>query len=206
MSDLAVQPLAENLFRRHVGRRPVLRAREPVFPPLLAHRHFRGELPPRRAARGPRGEAEIDELGLVRGCDDHRRRVDVAVDHPHAFRLGERVSQVDAQLDREVLLQGSAVQQRGERVARNELVGEVQLPFQLACVVKRRDVRVRHLLRQGGPGKQFLAAPAGGSDVVPHEPERDGPARPLVPGSEELAQGAVLRDAFKNGVVAVGER
>ena len=108
-----------------------------------AGRHHRGGVLALGAARGPRREAEVENLRVALRRDDDVVGLDVAVDDAVGVRVGERVGDLDGEIDRAPRVQRPAGDGGLQRLAGHELEDEKQLALILADLVERGDVRVR---------------------------------------------------------------
>ncbi|OFV85940.1 MAG: hypothetical protein A2V74_00535 [Acidobacteria bacterium RBG_16_70_10] len=173
-----------HLLRGHVARSP--------------HDHPRlRQLAPELRALGERveplrltGEAEIEDLGPVRGEEDIRG-LEVPVDEAARMQGLERGERLERQLHRLRQGQRSAPQPLRERLALEQLHRDEEAPFVLADLVELADVGV-----VDAGGDAGLAPEAPGHPLVGAGSDRlygERPSQTLVPGREDDAHPALAK-------------
>ncbi len=181
-----VRPLidlrAANLFRRHVAG---------GAHDLTGTRHGRRHrCPGGRPTRdlGQLGQAEVQDLGVPVGKDEHVVRLEVTVHDPGPVRRRQCLGHLDCQSQRLLERKGSLLQGRGQRVSLQVLLNDVacrRIGIRLvhADVVHDRDVRVV----QGRCSPRFLLEAVQAIGIV-RESRRQHLDRDLAPESRVLGQ------------------
>ena len=95
----------------------------------------------RLAASRPRRHTEVEHLGAALRGDDDRVGTEVAVEDAVRVRVGERLGDLDGELQRAARVHRPARHLLAQRPARGELVGQVEPALVLADVEQRGDVR-----------------------------------------------------------------
>jgi thiopeptide-type bacteriocin biosynthesis protein len=157
--DPRVDQLPARLLRRHVGRGPDHRAAQ-----RQARSAGQRQLVARSAGRIARGigatgqprQAPVDDRDLAELADQHVRRLEVAVDHAAAVRVGDRVGdRGDDREQRDALVEAAVVEPRVQRGPAEQL-HDVERPAILVApeVVDRHDRRVLEARHQVGLAHQ----------------------------------------------------
>jgi hypothetical protein len=206
-----VDLLAERLLRRQIGERP--------RHPGRSRRHGRPG-PPRRSrgpgirgpdrgvsacgtARGPRRQPEVEDLGVPLGGHDDVVGLEVAVDQACGVRVGQRIRDLDGEIDRSARVQRPAGDGLRQRLAWRVLEDQKQLILIFADFIERRDVRVREHRGRSRVPQEPLASNRIGGNVGGQHLDRDRPAETGVACTVDLAQAAGA-DAIEDLVVAEG--
>ena len=153
-----------------------------------------------RAAGGPRRETEVENLRVPLRRHDDVVGLDVAVDDALGMRVGERVGDLDAEIDRAARVQRAAADERPERLARHVLEREKQLAGVLADFVERCDVRMRERGRRARFAHEALAPRRVVGDSGGQHFDRDGTAEARVARAVHVAH-AARADAVQNLVL-----
>ena len=133
------------------------------------------------------GDPEVREVGAALGVEQHVAGLDVAVHHPAAVHVGERVGERGAQRDDVDDRQRPRTDPLRQRVALDELHDEVGAAVLVADVVDRHEPGVRE------PGEGEDLAPVAGLLALLDVAD-------LLRGVGGIARGRVLRDDRAGGV------
>src|SRR5437773_4219752 len=197
---------AERLFGRHVGDRARHRGRTG-----RRRRGGPGRVLPRRASRGPRRQTEVEDLRVALGRDDDVGGLDVAMDDAFGLRVGERVGNLNGEIDRAAGVHRPSANHALQRLAGDELERQKDLPLILADLIQRRDVGVGQRRGRARVEEKPLAASRIIRDLRRKHPDRDGTAEPRVPGAVDLThpasadtvQDLVVPDALGHGTATI---
>ena len=189
-----IAALAKRLLRRHVRhRRGRLRASGCLGQRLHA----------RDAARRPRRQAEIEQLRVPLRRDEDVVGREVAVNEARCVRVGERIGDLDGQIDRTSRIERASGDGVLQRLPRDVLEHEEQLILIFSHLVQRGDIGVRQDRGHAGVLHEPRATVRIAGDVRRQHLDRHGPSETGVAGTVDLAQAAGA-DAIENLVVAEG--
>ena len=165
---------AAGLLGAHVGRRPQDGA-------------VAGQV---RLEVGPPRQAEVGQPGPPLLVDEHVRRLQVAVEHPLAVRMVERLGQVEEDPDRGGQVERLLVALPQQRPASDILIGDPALSGVVARVVDRDDVRVVEPGGRSRLAEEPLHDPLVPSRRLEHL-QGDIPVEPGVVRQIDLAEAAI---------------
>ncbi len=131
-------------------------------------------------------EVEQPHVDLVALGEQHVRRLDVAVDDPAPVRVRERLEHLRGDLDRAAVVELAGRERLAQRLARDVLVGDVDV----ARVARERVDPLAARMAQRGRGPRLALGARGGLSLARDDLQRDVEAGLLVARKPDVAHSA----------------